>query len=82
MNGKWVIAVDYYIWDEENDCDGVQKNYLYTKGKLKIYVFHETLDAEDDLVSFSSMEDAHEYIVRNNLDESICYENVRIERVM
>lgn len=77
----YVIAVDYFTWDPDNDEEGREKVYLYTKGERKIYVFHETLDAEDDLKVFNSAKEAAEYIEAHNLKDSCCYENCRVEMV-
>ena len=81
MNKRYVIAVDYFTWDSEKECEGRMKCYLYTMGKHRIYVFHETLYEEDDLKVFDSAKEANEYIKAHNLDESTCYENARVEEI-
>ena len=81
---KYAIVVDYFMWDEENDKEYTEKSYLYIKGKHKIYVFHSTPDVHEDeleLKTFATRREAIQYIVAHNLDESICYENVRPERI-
>ena len=81
---KYAITVDYYMWDEENDKEYKEKNYLYIKGKHKIYTFRNTPDAHEDeleLKSFATRREAEEYIAAHNLEESCCYENVRPERI-
>ena len=78
---KYAITVNYFMWDDEKEEEYVKKHYLYTKGEHKIYVFHETTDAEDDLKTFNTRREAMQYIEAHNLDESCCYENVRAERI-
>ena len=81
---KYVIVVDYFMWDKENDKGYTKKSYLYIKEKHKIYVFHNTPDVHEDeleLKSFATRREAEEYIAAHNLDESICYENVRAEKI-
>ncbi len=77
---KFAITVDYYMCDSDGN-EYTKKHYLYTMGEHKIFVFHETTDAEDDLKTFSTRREAMQYIAAHNLDESICYENVRPERI-
>ena len=81
MKKRYVIAVDYFTWDSEKECEGRMKCYLYTMGKHKIFVFNETLDAEDDLKVFDSAKEANEYIRAHNFNESICFENARVESI-
>lgn len=78
---KYAITVDYYMWDDKKKEEYAEKLYLYTKGERKIYVFHETTDAEDDLKTFTTRGEALTYIAAHNLSESCCYENVRVERI-
>ena len=78
---KYAITVDYYMWDDEKKEECTKKHYLYTMGEHKIYVFHETTDAEDDLKTFATRGEALTYIAAHNLSESCCYENVRVERI-
>ena len=78
---KWVIAVDYYMCDLEGN-EWTEKNYLYTAGERKIYTFHNTLNASDDLKTFNSKVEAEEYIANHDLAESCCYTNCRPERVV
>ena len=81
---KYAIVVDYFMWDEENDKEYTEKSYLYIKGKHKIYVFHSTPDVHEDeleLKTFATRREAEEYIVAHNLEDGICYENVRPERI-
>lgn len=78
---KYAITVDYYMWDDEKEEEYIKKHYLYTMGEHKIYVFHETTDAEDNLKTFSTKREAMQYIAAHNLDESYSYKNVRAERI-
>ena len=78
---KYAITVDYYMWDDKKEEEYREKCYLYTKGEHKIYVFHETPDADDDLKTFSTRGEALMYIAAHDLNESCCYENVRVEKI-
>ena len=82
MNIGYVIAVDYFTWDEEKQCERRSKCYLYTQGEHKIYVFHEELNnVNDDIKLFSNQTQAKKYIREHDLNHSICYENCRVEKV-
>ena len=76
----WAIVVDYYMGDSEGD-EWTEKNYLYTMGKFKVYTFHKTTNAKDDLKTFSSEIEAERYIADHNLKESCCYTNCRPEQI-
>ena len=81
---RYAIVVDYFMWDEENEVEYTEKNYLYIKGKHKIYVFHNTPDVHEDeleLKSFATRREAMQYIAAHNLEDAICYESVRVEKI-
>ena len=79
---KYAIVVDYFMWDEENEEEYTEKNYLYIAGKHKIYMFNNTPNIHsDELKTFTTRREAEEYIVAHNLEDGICYENVRPERI-
>ena len=82
MNTGYVIAVDYFIWDEEKQRESTCKHYLFTQGKHKIFVFHKELNnKDDDVVLFKTHDQAKRYIEKHDLSKSICYANCRVERV-
>lgn len=74
---KYVIAVDYFV------DGGSQKMYLFTtQDQFKIYRFNETFDLPGcDLKVFNTEAEAKKYIKAHTLNNSICYENVRVECV-
>lgn len=84
MPKYYVIKVDYFKYDETKENGlGREPLYLYVmRNKYKVYIFKPTLAEEHfDLKWFETKEEAQKYIVAHDLENSICYDNVRVEEV-
>lgn len=78
---KYAIQVSYYMYNSETDTEYEEWLYLGLEGKLKIFVFEDTVNKQTKL--FSTAKEAGEYVDKHfSPDKQRCsFSTVRIVEV-